>query len=73
MANVPGLKKSQLLTVQTGVPISRSFLRENLGASNIRKLVVDTLLSYEEKRPESRVDLTKLKTVIFLFVSLNRK
>ena len=27
----------------------------------------------EEKRPEGHTELTKFKTIIFLFVSLNRK
>ena len=43
MANAPGLKNSQFPTGQT----QDLFWEKNLGASDIRWLVIDTLLSYE--------------------------
>ena len=35
--------------------------------------LLKVIKKHKEKRPEDRMELTKLKTIIFLFVSLNRK
>ena len=36
-------------------------------------ILFKVIKKHEDKRPEGRTELTKLKVIIFLFVSLNRK
>ena len=36
-------------------------------------ILLKVIKRHEDKRPEGRTELAKLKTIIFLFVSLNRK
>ena len=36
-------------------------------------ILLQVIKRHKEKRPEGRTELPKLKTIIFLFVSLNRK